>query len=168
MENIAEFFRESLREEGLDAEVKHRVDHERMADIFRITKTINGEEEHIDRSFTFREQAEDEHIKQKLAYDAASVARAFDEYLTERVEWGESCVQFDMKEGHTATCFRCGAEVDIDDFPQRSPRMAETAVPQPTYSTVDSLPPVKIKMTLQAMLKNECDPMCPNSPQDWP
>jgi len=65
-------FRESLKEEGLDAEVKHRVEHERMADIFRITKTINGEEEHI---------------RQKIACDAASVARAFDEYLTERVEW---------------------------------------------------------------------------------
>jgi len=76
---------------------------------------------------------------------------------------GDSCVQFDMKEGHSATCFRCGAEVDIYYFPQRTLRMAETEVPQPTYSTVDSLPPVKIKMTLQAMLKDECEPMCPNS-----
>jgi len=168
MEDLAETFRTSLKEEGLDAEVTHWTDAERMADNFKITKEINGEDQSTVHSFTFHEQLDSDEVTQRIAYRAAEVARAFDDYLTERVEWGDKCVRFDHKEGHTAECFRCGAEVDLDDLPQRTIRMAETAVPHPTYNTIDNLSTVKIQMTLQAMLKDECDPMCPNSPHEWP
>jgi len=168
MENLAEIFRDALKEEGLNAEVKHWFEPSRMADNFKISKTINGEDESVVRSMTFHGDTSDEEVTQRIAYEAAEVARAFDDYLTERVEWGEKAVRFDMKEGYTIQCFRCGAEADLDDLPQRTPMMAETAVPNPTYNTIDSLSDLKIKMTLQAMLKDECDPMCPNSPHDWP
>jgi hypothetical protein len=168
MDDLAEFFKQSLKEEGLDAEVKHMVSHERQADVFKITKEINGEESSVETGFTFRQQAQDPAIKQTIAYEAARIARNYDEYLTSRVDWGDKCVHFDFKDGYSATCVRCGTKVDLDSLSNGSPRMAETAVPNPPSRGLDGLPEVKIEMTLQALLRNECNGMCPNSAQEWP
>jgi hypothetical protein len=166
MDDLLKLFQESLKEEGLDADVTHMHDPARQADVIEVTKEINGED--VSRSLMFT--AEDLQLsndkKQYIAMRAGELARWFNDYATERVVWGKKAVLLDMKDGYSAMCFTCGAEVDEDDFSKQSPMLSETAVPQPVSGGLDRVPEAVIKMGLQALLRDECDPMCENSPGD--
>jgi hypothetical protein len=167
-DKLVDIFREAIEEQGLDAEVTHYTDQKMQADVFRVSKEINGRERHFEAVMTFREQEQVNNIAQHIAMNADNIVRNFNELLTEHVSWNDKAVVFDTKEGHSIECKRCGAEASMDDLNQSSLSMSETAVPQPvTYTEFDNLPPATIRMTLHALLRDECDSVCPNSTESF-
>lgn len=162
-----DFFKEALAEEGLtNVEVEHYREPTRAAEILRVRKKVNGERMGIDHSITDREIAQIDNLKQHMAMLAGQTARQFQEYVTEQHEWGENAVLLDLNEDYDATCYRCGAEVSMDDLERTAVPLAETAVPNPVTRDYRSLPTTKLRFTLLALLKGECEPFCPNSPHD--
>jgi len=162
-----DFFEKALAEEGLtDVEVQHYREPTRQAEVLRVRKEVNGERMGIDHQLSDREIMQMPDIKQHLATLAGQTARQFQEYVTERHEWGKNSVLLDLNEDYEATCYRCGAEASMDDLERTAVPLAETAVPQPVTSDYRSLSQTKLRMTLLALLKGECEPFCPNSPGD--
>lgn len=166
-ENLGDTFREALKEEGLsDVEVNHYHEVSRMADVFEVRKYAGDEKLGVKKTITDQERVQINDIDQHIAYLASDVARSFESYLTERVEWGENCVQLDLTEEYTATCFRCGSESSLDELRRGPVGMAEAAVPNPPVNNLDALPDLKKRMTLLALLRDECENWCPNSPAE--
>lgn len=162
-----DFFEEALKTEGLtNATVTHYRDAVRGTEVLRVKKRVDGEKIVNEQHITDREIIRIDNIQKHMAMLAAEIAREFEELITERREWGENCVALDLKDSLSATCHRCGTEVSMDDLRGGSMFMAETAAPRPPTPSFKNLPPVKIRLTLLALLRDECDPMCPNSPMD--
>jgi len=161
----ADFFEQALKAEGLsNVEVLQYREPADMCEVIRVRSEVGGERVGMDHRISEREVMEIDDMHQHMATLAAQTARQFDEYLTEQVEWGEKSVRLDLKQDYEATCFRCGAEVSLDDLRTTAPRMAESAHPHPQVTDPRNLPQPKIRMTLLALLRGECDGMCPNSP----
>jgi len=162
-----DFFEKALAEEGLtDVTVQQYREPQYGAEVLRVRKEVNGERMGIDHQISDREIMQIDDLKQRLAMLAGQTARQFQEYVTERHEWGENSVLLDLNEDYDATCYRCGAEVSMDELERTAVPLAETAVPQPVTSDYRSLSNTKLRMTLLALLKGECEPFCPNSPVD--
>jgi hypothetical protein len=162
-----DFFEKALAEEGLtDVTVLQYREPANMCEVIRVRKEVNGERMGIDHQISDRELMQIDDVKQHMAMLAGRTARQFQEYVTERHEWGENSVLLDLNEDYDATCYRCGAEVSMDDLDPTAMPMAETAVPQPVTSDYRMLSNEKLRFTLLALLKGECEPFCPNSPHD--
>ena len=160
-----DFFKEALAEEGLtNVEVEQYYEPTRAAEVLRVRKTVNGERMGIDHSITDREIMQIDNLKQHMAMLAGQTARQFQEYVTERHEWGENSVLLDLNEDYDATCYRCGAEVSMDDLEATAMPVAETAVPNPVTRDYRNLSNQKLRFTLLALLKGECEPFFPISP----
>lgn len=159
------FLERALETAGLrGAEVTTFDDAPSMSTVIRVKKTVNGEPITASHAVSDREimQADDE--KQLFATVAEQLARNITQQSTERVKWGENAVVFDESDGHSIECLRCGASASLDDIDRGRPILAETPVPNPeTRANLSSLPQAKIRMALHALLRDECDPMCPNS-----
>lgn len=161
-----EIFKDALEAEGVtDADVLTHDDKYGNRKI-NVRKQVNGDIISADFTISDRELAQLNNVKKHVATLASRAARDLKERLTEQHKWGEKAVELDLKEDKTATCLRCGAEVSIDDLQDSPVGMSETAVPQPVTYSADSLPPLKLRMALLALLKDECEPQCPNSPVD--
>lgn len=163
-----DFFEKSLNEAGLTgAEVAHYDDPARMQETIQVRKIVGGEKIGVDQTINHRQLAQMDDPKQHLARLAEETVRQFDDYLTEHHKWGRKSVKLDLKEDIKATCHMCGSEVSIEDQLERAgASLSETAVPHPKPSSYDQLPTSKIKMTLLALLRDECEPRCPHSPKD--
>lgn len=162
-----EFFEEALAEEGVeDVTIEHYRDSVRQAEIIHVKKYVNGEKIGVEEAITIRELIATPDKKQLLATRAAMVARKFRDFLTEKHQWGENVVLFELVDDNSVTCLHCRAEASMEDIKQLPVQMSETAVPNPTIEYKTSYPEAKIRMTLLALLKGECDPRCPNSPDD--
>lgn len=161
-----DFFEKSLRSEGLhDVDVSMQNSPTKMGQTIRVTKRVNGEKVCVSHEIS-EHMINQINMSQHLATLAAQTSRQFEEYLTEQHEWGENSVRLDLNECYDATCFRCGAEASMDDLASKPVSLSETAVPQPPTDNYQSLPKYKLRLTLLALLKRECEPICPNSPRD--
>jgi hypothetical protein len=165
--SFVDFFKDALEAEGLsEVDVKTYEDR-RGNTIIQARKTIRGEVYGVDYTLTSTELLQVDNVKQHIATCATQVAQKFNEALIERHEWGDKAVDLDLDECRKATCLTCGTEVTLDDhLSLTSVSMAETAVPQPVVGKYSDLPRLTIQMTLLALLRDECEPHCPNSPHD--
>jgi len=162
-----DFFKEALAEEGLtDVDVQEYRDPQYQSNVIRVQKHVNGQRIASEHKISDREMTQIDDIAQHLATLAGRTARQFQEHITERHKWGENSVLLDLNESYDATCHRCGAEVSMDDLERTAVSVAETAVPQPVTSDYRSLSNTKLRMTLLALLKDECETFCPNSAHD--
>lgn len=166
--DLCKAFSDALIEEGMDAEVSHSKINRRQADEFRVVKEINGDVYRMNTVMTFPVGISDSKIKQRIAVEATSMARNIRSDLRTRVEWQDSAVEFDQRGEHSVTCLRCSSEVSVDDLRDQSisAPMAEASVPNPTTPELASLGTVKIQMALLALLRDECEVYCENSPYD--
>jgi hypothetical protein len=159
-----DFFRRSLKEEGLtQAKVTHHSDPT-GGEVIRVTKTIDGEKAGVKHSLTSRQLSQIDSIKKHLAMLARQTATQLEDYFTEEHEWGENCVRLDIREDFTAECYRCGSKVSIENLHKRAAPLAETAVPHPVTSEKQTFSDNEIRMALLGLLKDECETFCPNSP----
>lgn len=163
MDSVERMVEDSLREEGIyNAEIAQNTNPAKMEETITIRSEIGDKKIGYNIRISDRERAQVDDFQQFVAEKAARAARYFKEELTNRVEWGEKCVQFDLIRDNTATCFRCGTEASLDDLNSFGCRMAETAVPNPVTKGYDDLPEHKKQMALHALLRIKCDPLCPN------
>jgi len=145
-----DFFIDALKEEGLEnVEVSEYRDVSSSSNIIRVRSNIGGEPFVKEICISDTKLMKIDNIKQHLATIATQIAQQFESELTEYFRWGEKVVKFDLKNNYKATCYHCSAEVTINDLDTRS-RPSE-------------LGHEKMKMTLLALLTEECHNMCPNS-----
>lgn len=162
----ADFFNKSLKEEGVtNVDVEQYYDPTR-GEVLRVRKNANGEKIGMEHTITDYELTQIDDVKKHMAMLAGKTVRAFKDHITERHEWGENAIRLDLNEAYNATCLRCGAEASMEDLQSKPVSLSETAVPQPSTDGYESLPTYKLRLTLLALLKRECDPFCPNSPHD--
>lgn len=165
--NLADIFTNALAEEGLlNVDVMEYDDPARQCDIVRISKRINGEKFVHEHTISQQELLHIDDIEQYIAILAGRTARLIHEELTDLHTWGEKAVLIDLSESYNAVCQLCGAEACIDDLNHGPMRLAETATPQPVTNNYRSLPDIKLRFTLLALLQQECESFCPNSPID--
>jgi len=160
-----DFFKKALAEEGMtDVTVLTHRDSYAMGEVILVEKTVNGERISIENKVSDRMLMESDNPKKHMARIALDIARQFQEVITERREWGDQRVMIDIKDELTATCYLCDTKVSMDDLRSGGILMSETATPRPLSLSFKNLPPVKKRMTLLALLRDKCEPTCPNSP----
>lgn len=160
-------FEDALEEEGISGADVITYDDKSGNTVIQVRKTIRGERHGLDYTLSSRKLLQVDNFKQYIATAATQVARKFNEAIIERHEWGDKVVDLDLDEDRKATCLMCGTEVTLDEhLSPKSVSMAETAVPQPIVGKYSDLPRLTIQMTLLALLRDECEPYCSNSPHD--
>lgn len=168
MRDEEQIFRDALQEHGVDADVSKYEEPAKATEVFRIKTRINGTVHGIEKTVSHRERMQIDDIDQHLAHLAESAARRLREDYVEQHEWGEKAVEFDPSGKLQVTCLRCGANVSENELKNSftSVSTAELSVPNPSPPDISSLPEQKLRFTLLALLRNECEQLCPNSAYD--
>jgi hypothetical protein len=161
------FFEQALAEEGITGDVTHESDD--CTDTFYTTKDIGTDTltvtTNIDNSYTW-----DMPKEKRIAMAARNVSDKFQEFLTERFEWGGRCVEVLPYDEPEARCAVCGARVELPPRSKLFAQSAELSAPHPTpveeQTVLDSLDDhsrVLLKMFLLGKLREACKPYCDNS-----
>lgn len=160
-----EFFRQSLDEQGLDAEITHESNG--LTDTFHVSKEIAGEQ--VTYSTTVSTTPHDS-TEKSMALSARNIADKFHEYMTDTFVWDGRRVEVSPYNEPEARCSVCGATVELPPKSSIFTRSAELSSPQPTpideqtvLESLDDYSRVLLKVYLIGRLRDTCDVSCPNS-----
>lgn len=173
MRNEAQFFKDSLREYGVEVDnvVKNR-NVDLSTDEFLINKSFGGDVLSVKTSLTDEVRALNNFNTQKvLAMLAEDVAKKINDHLFDDISVKNRRIEVSTYNGGEARCKICGAKVEpsIEHIP-RLDKDAEITTPHPISRDIEERTSdlsgherILLELYLIGELRRECDPKCPNS-----
>jgi len=169
-----DLFRQSLAEEGLDAEITAE-STESTTTIHVSKRALGGDRYTISQEFSisFRVESSSRNnptIEKRMALTARRVAHQFDDWITETIFFDGRKITLKLYETPEATCELCNTTVGLCPQSMQKSNTGEMSVPQPVPldsetvpSSFDSHSQVLIKLYLIGKLRESCKHDCPNS-----
>lgn len=166
-----DFFKQSLAEEGLDAEITSE-STESTTTLYVSKNTLGGERHTISHQFvtSFASVSPPPTIEKRMAMQAREVAQQFDEWITETIFFDGRKITLKLYETPEATCELCNTTVGLSPRSMQKSHTGEMSVPQPMPLEEESIPAsfdahsqVMVKLYLIGKLRESCQSDCPNS-----
>lgn len=157
-----DFFKKSLAEQGLDAEVSHESDD--YSHTFYVTKHTASKNITMETDIpTPHRYGGTQSLEKRVAMAARGVSKGIEKSLTETFEWNGRQVVLRPYDGAQATCGDCGASVGLPSSLTNLTHSAELSAPQPhpieegeVLASLDDYPHVLVKMYLLGKLQKTC------------